>query len=314
MVLIRGTTRRRFLAQLLRLAGGVGMLSTLLEGCTDSKDVESAPRVSKSVVVRPSSPSTDSTWDTFAADVQVRLERVDSVGNAVDASDPGFSFSVERKLQSNGSWKSVLTMQSTSEAMAPRPFGALFEPERFDIGRVEDDGLGGAPRVYNRRGDLLRAPSEEDLRSLFPKASVPQKMKNDIAGAQGANPPAAKRFDRKWVEQFVSSKDNSANRRIALERAMGRAVGQVAGKDRYLKRNGSTVIEVLADPTTALASEINEATDGTLTARTQLRYSDGPDGLLTLQSVRLERAERGSAKSRAITTITYSNVRLERRG
>jgi hypothetical protein len=286
------------------------ILFSNLSACTDSLEIQSVPKPARTVVVRPASPGEDSTWDTFAADVVVRLERVDSAGNTVDASDPGIAFSLERTLQSTGAWRSIMTVRSSSSDIAPAPKGVLFEADRFDIGRIEDDGLGALPRVYNRRGDLLQAPSDKDIQALFPNSG---QQKNDYSSSQTSTAPTSKRFERRWVESFVTPKSKAADRRAAIEAAFGASVGQLNGRDRYVKNNGSTLIEILVDRSRGLPVEMNEAYEGALRARTSLSYADAPDGLITLQAVRSERQESDTTRARSIVTVTYSNVRLERR-
>jgi hypothetical protein len=297
-----------------RLLAVISLLGIAVLACTDSPGIQSVPQPAKAVVVHSASPGDDSTWDTFAADVSVRLERVDSAGKSVDASDPGLGFSLERTLQSNGVWKSVITVRSSSELVAPRPKGATFESDRFDIGRIEDDGLGALPRVYNRRGDLLSAPSESDLQSLFPGTSLPAEIGNRIKESQGASAPSPKRNERRWVERFVTAKERVAERRAAIENAFGSATGKLGGRDRYVRQDGDNLVEILVDGAKVLPVEVNEAFNGMLRAHTSFSYADSGDGLVTLQSIRSERAESNATKGRSILTITYANVRLERRG
>jgi hypothetical protein len=101
-----------------------------------------------------------------------------------------------------------------------------------------------------------------------------------------------------------------AERRAALAAAFGPAAGRVRTRQRFLRRTGEEVAEVLVDPTSSLPVEVNTVRGGKLLARSLFTYRTLPDGRVVRASQRDETAADSDDSSgrRSVTLTTYQPV------
>jgi hypothetical protein len=110
-----------------------------------------------------------------------------------------------------------------------------------------------------------------------------------------------------WLDALLADPRQADERRLALRRAYGAPVGRVGGLDRYLRRNGDAVNEVLADPRTSVVLESSVARDGVLQERAQFEYAARPDGSLFRHTIRTEHAS-ADGQGRSMVTVAFSNL------
>lgn len=260
---------------------------------------------------RAASLSPTDSWDTFSADVTIRRHLKSAAGDA-SAEAPLVRYRWTRSQRAGG-WKSTIEIARLAAPMIRSTRGQALLAEPTTIVRIEDDEDGTAPRVYNRRGLLVRLPSVEDRRVLG--EPVPGSL--DVPKLPDLAYPDAKRSStpgRDWVDAFVAAPSRKEARRAALQRRFGRTSGRVRHLDRFITTSADGTMEVLADPASALPIEVNVVRDGALVAQSTLGYSAGANGALIRRSVRSEHVVAADSGARAVAQIELSNVRLDRRG
>ena len=249
--------------------------------------------------------STNDDWDTLVADVTVLTRRVTRRGDPMGFAAAPWRYRLERS-RTPGGWRTAFTIQSPGGRALLTPSGSTPSDDSNEIARIEDDEDGSSPRFYDRRGRAVSAPA----------AALAAVRPTDVAAFLH---PAARRSvrraasDSSWVQGLLAAPHARSERRAALEGRHGRAVGQVRGLDRYLSADGDRLREVLVDPVSALAVEINVTRAGTLISQRTTSYVPGANGTLVKRRVRSERLLSDESGTRAITDIEFTGVRLERR-
>jgi hypothetical protein len=250
-------------------------------------------------------------WDTFSVDVTMRRHLVSADG-AASAEAPLVRYRWTRS-QRQGGWTSTIEIAGLAAPAIRSSRGQAPLSEPTTIVRIEDNEDGTAPRVYNRRGHLVRLPSVDDRRILG--EPVPGSI--DVPQLPDLTYPDAKRSSspgRDWVDAFVAAPARKAARRSALQHRFGRTTGRVRHLDRFVTTSADGTMEVLADPASALPIEVNLVRDGALVAQSTLGYSVGANGALVRRSVRSEQVVATGSTNRAVARIELANVRLDRRG
>lgn len=251
------------------------------------------------------------TWDTFSADVTIRRHLVSADG-AASAEAPQVRYRWTRS-QREGGWKSTIEIAGLARPDIQSTRGRVPLAEPTSIVRIEDDEDGTAPRVYNRRGQMIRLPSVDDRRVLG--EPVPGSL--DVPRLPDLAYPDARRSSspgRDWIDAFVAAPARKDARRAALQRRFGRTTERVRNLDRFVTTSAEGTMEVLADRVTALPVEVNIVRDGALVAQSTLGYGAGSHGALVRRSVRTEQLVAAGSSARAVAHIELSNVRLDRRG
>jgi hypothetical protein len=244
-------------------------------------------------------------WDTLIADVTVATRRVTRRGEPAGFAAAPWRYRLERSRTPSG-WRTAFTVQSPGGRVLLTPSGSTSSDDSNEIARIEDDEDGSSPRFYDRRGRRVSAPAGA-LAAVRPTdvAAIPQ-----VSRRRSVHHPGS---DSSWVHGLLATPLERSERRAALERSHGRAVGQVRGLDRYLSADGDRVREVLVDPASALAVEINVTRAGMLLSQRVTSYVPGADGTQVKRRVRSERLLSDESGTRAITEIEFTSVRLERR-
>lgn len=260
-------------------------------------------------------PAAAEPWSAFGADITVRRGRVDADGRPTGPGAPAITYRWEQTRTPRG-WKTVLRLTAAERRAAKTLDGEQPIEHPFAVARIEDEGDGSPPKLFDRRGRPVELPGEAFRRRL---ASL---MRAD--GLLPAAPPAAatSRPDLPMrpepaasMPPAIAREADAPGRRAALERRFGRAAGRVGALDRYVAALERDTLEVLADPDSALPVEINVARDGRLRSHVAMRYATAAGGALVREALRAERLLEDGTGMRAVTEIELANVRLEpRRG
>jgi hypothetical protein len=254
-------------------------------------------------------PTVPPIWDTFRADLTIRHAIVRADGQPLAAAAPATTVRLERR-ETGGRWRSTVTLQSIERpdirGLATGP--AVENP--FQVVRMEYDEDGTPPRMYDRYGRLVRLPRAEDRRWLHTPATLAAGLPvvESLAGRIG--PPPAALVGRDWIDAVLAPPAQRSARRAALERQLGRPVGQVRGLDRFLAYIGDAVHEVLVDPAAAVPVEVNTTRQGQLAARTTFAHVRDAAGVLVSRSSRTERTLTGDSAERSVTTTELTNIQL----
>lgn len=250
-------------------------------------------------------------WDTFVADIAVRRHLLSADG-APSAEAPTLHYRWTRSQRQNG-WTSRMDLTNASAPTIQSANGRLLAIDPTAIGRVEDDEDGTPPRVYDRRGQIVRLPSIDDRRVLgTPVAGslhLPELPEVDSSRATRRSSTG-----REWVDAFIAAPTQASVRRDSLRRGFGPSAGRVRHLDRFVRSDATGTTEVLADTATGLPVEINVVHDGVLTTQSTLDYLVGAGGVRVRRSVRTEQRVVATSASRAVAVVNWSNLRLEHRG
>jgi hypothetical protein len=246
-------------------------------------------------------------WDTFVTDVTIRHTRVRSDGTPVGAAARPLRYRWERTLGHLG-WKTTLSFHAATGA-AESAADARPQDARYEVARLEDDGDGTRLRVFNRRGELMQLPPLEALGLASARQLLPETA--DLAAGHGLVSTGGE-DGREWIENFIASPARLPARRETLRRRFGREVGNVGGLTRFLKTDQGETEEVLADPASGLAVEVNLVRGGRLVFHSRLAYARQKDGAWVRRAMHVEQ-EVSDAGDRVSTDLELSNIRLERR-
>jgi hypothetical protein len=243
-------------------------------------------------------------WTIFSADVTVKSARVNAHGQPAGAAAPVVRYRWQRVLTASG-WRSAMTLLESKGPTVHALSGQKQLDNPFAIDRIEDDEDGTPVRVFNRNGAQVALPtSAEWSRSSMPLA----KPAVDLSLANAARPLFV---GRDWIESIVASPSKAGDRRATLERQFGKSIGRTRSLERFLTRRHEETMEVLVDPASALALEINVLQDSVLVRHTTVRYVPEADGSFVRRSLHTEHAIPGGNGERSITDIELSNVRFE---
>jgi hypothetical protein len=244
----------------------------------------------------------DQPYDWIAADVT--LQRA-LAGDAHEIAAPKVTYRVTHQRHGGG-WKTVLEIHDRERPIIQTEDGPERLRDRSKVARVEDDGDGRPPRFYDHAGALIRSGRLSDQSVLGP----PRNVKLPPA-PQALTTGAGRSADPGGFQPLLLSRTDTPRRRDALVKNLGPPVERLRGRDRYIRRRGDTVEEVLTDPEWAVPVELSVLRRGTRVAHTTVDYQQGPGGALVSRTIRSERALQGARAGRAVTTVTFSNVRAE---
>ncbi|HXH05491.1 MAG TPA: hypothetical protein VNI83_02760, partial [Vicinamibacterales bacterium] len=253
-------------------------------------------------------------WSAFAADVIIRRSRVDAAGRPLGSFAPAVTYRWEQTRTPRGV-RTVFALVASERRMVRTLHGEEPLDSPFAIARVEEEGDGSPLRLFDERGRAVEVPDADASRlaALMRADGLVPAVPPSRAPA-GADPPVRPAGAFPWPVPVERVTDAPA-RRAALERRFGRPSGRVGAHDRYELRTGDALVEVLADPNSALPVEINVAREGQLKSQIRMRYAPTEGGALVRQAVRAERLLEDGRGTRTVTDIELANVRLEpRRG
>jgi hypothetical protein len=258
------------------------------------------------------SPAFEATIESAAADITIRQWRVTADGARAGVDPPAVSVRVEA-ARNGSAWRTSLSMTGLDRPVARGLAGPQALDNPFLVSRLEYDDDGTPPRMFNARGQLMAMPGENERRALGLPEGLRDKNWDPSAvlgrvGAPGRGP------DRTGLAGLVVGVADAPKRRADVERHFGKRIGQVRGHDQFILRSGAQVDELLITPDTAVPVELNETTEGELTARMEFEYdAQGADALVR-RHVRAERAIGKSGGERMVTDLSVTNLTLVRRG
>jgi hypothetical protein len=247
-------------------------------------------------------------WNAYGADIITVLRNVRADGKPAAFAEIPSSRHVERRLEGNR-WHTTMTIGSRAGTM-PASFAA--QAARTRIVRVEDDGDGSPPRLYNGEGVLI--PPYSDLHQPRPalrRSTVPAMPVIERPVTQRPVKPA----DRSSVQAWILSSDGLAGRTEALQRAFGTPSSIVdrPGFNRYVVHHGAAAVTtVTVDAGLGATVEMVEVNGSDTTLHVTLAYDSHADGVMTLSHERIERPAKRLG-GRTILESTYQNVYLAKR-
>ena len=251
-------------------------------------------------------------WDTFSADITLRRSRVDAAGQPAGDGVSAQQYHWERS-SATGHWKTTMTLAPASPVWLRTLRGSAALDDRLLVARIEDDEDGSGPRIYNKRGDRLRAPGALD--QLLPAApdSDPGRFPHPPAAkaAAGQRPRATQ--SAQWIDNHFIKRKGQDARRMALQRRHGSPAGQVRGLDRYVTTHGDRTEETLVDRQLQVPVETNVVRQWRLVSHRTMSYAPAGGDLVVRRSIRTERLVSPKTGERAIVDIEFTNVRLEQR-
>ena len=266
----------------------------------------------RAAAAKPSSLAPTDAWDTFSADITLRRTRVDASGQPLgDGAAQQYHW---ERSSATGHWKTTMTLAPASPVSLRALRGAAALDDRLLVARIEDDEDGSGPQIYNKRGELLRAPAALD--QLLPSKPGRNPGRSPLAPATTAaagQRPRAMQSASQWIDNHFVKRNGQGARRLALQRQHGPAVGQVRGLDRYVTANGDRTEETLVDRQLQVPVETNVVHQGRLVAHRTMSYAAAGADLVVRRSVRTERLVSPETGERAIVDIEFTNVRLEQR-
>ena len=262
-----------------------------------------------------STPDPQERWNTFTADVTIRRGLRDAAQLSGQNDGPPLKYRLIR-VESGQFWKTTMLVVGRTRSDVVAPTGRL-QPIPPLVSRIEDDGDGSEPRLYDLQGALLRPPSKIDRQkmgapeSVF--ASTDALLESQPADAKGQRPADR---GREWVDALMPSLERNSARRAALQKRFGNAVGKVRGLDRYVQTSADQTLEVLADDNLNVPVEINSVRGGALLSHATFVYEAGPQGALVRRRAHVEHAipDRPERKdARLVLDVELANVTLEDR-
>lgn len=241
------------------------------------------------------------------ADVAVRQEWTDEVGQPVSGSPRPLTYRLEQAVTAAGSTTSLSLVEGDQPAT-----GMTADPptpgDPFVVVRMVHDDRRGL-RLFNRRGDLVPSPRPADRRVFRQTGEVPRAEQIDdlltraASASRGTSAPAA------WASRLVVERSAAGARAEVLRAALGPPVDHTAGLDRYVAARPDAMAEVLVDAAAALPVEINVVRGGSLATRTRFVHDAAPGGILVRRRTLIERVAPGG-RGRVVTDIELSNVEV----
>jgi hypothetical protein len=248
-------------------------------------------------------------WDTFRADLSIRYAVVRTDGQPAGPAAPAATVRLERR-ETGGRWKTTLTLRDIER---PQIRGLSTSPivdNPFLVVRMEYDEDGTPPRLYDRHQRLVHLPRAADRLVFHTPATLAAGLPALPSRGNRAGSPRVPLTGRDWVDAILARPEHQLQRRAALDRQLGRAVGRVRGLDRFTTVSGDTVHEVLVDPQAAVPVELNTTRQGGLIARTTWTHIRNATGELVSRTSRTERLLAEGSGDRSVTITELANIQL----
>jgi hypothetical protein len=250
-------------------------------------------------------------WDTFSADISIQRSTVNAAGEPIGTGPQRLQYHWEQSQTTDG-WKTSMTLSTAGRHTVQSLSGPMQVDEPLAVTRIENDGDGAPPRMYDDQGRLVQLPSSDEMLTggQANGASI-NPLRALMDPTAPSQPPS---FGREWIERVMATPSRQASRREALDRRYGKSLERIGGLDRFLTASGDQMTELLVDPDSSLPVEINLVKDGTLVAHTTFAYQSGVAGSQIRRLTHSERLLPGNTGERAVIDVEVTNVRLERRG
>lgn len=229
----------------------------------------------------------------FSARLAVRHRRFPAPDTLHGRDAPDVVMRLTREFRA-GRWQTTLAVERPPDLFVDLSGGRAPVRNPFLITRVELNDDEDEPRMYDQQGRRVRAMSMADL---------------PVLGAAGTlRRPRTTRGDRATAAvAWLAESGRQAERRDAIVRAFGPAVGRTRGLDRYVTQTTTGRQEVLVTPDTALPVELRSAVEGA-EVQTDVTYEPyGPYGYVR-RFMRSEHRFSAAAAGRTVTEVELSNV------
>ena len=266
-----------------------------------------APAESKAASLAPTDP-----WNTLSADITLRRSRVDAAGQPVGDGVTAQRYHWERS-SATGHWKTTMTLAPASPLSLRTLSGTAPVDDRLMVARIEDNEDGSGPRIFNKRGDMLRAPGTLDQLLPARPDGDPARFPPPPASNAAHGRPQATQSVSQWIDNHFLKRNGHGARRLAFQRRHGPPVGQVRGLDRYVSTHGDRTVETLVDRQLQVPIEANVVRQGQLVSHRTMSYAPAGGDFVVRRSLRTERLVSSKTGERAIVEIEFANVRLEQR-
>ena len=247
------------------------------------------------------------TWDRFSADLSFRQAFINPDGTPQQTQPPATAFHLERSRSSRG-WRTVITLRSFDRVVFKAAGTVRTAENPYVIARMESDGDGQPPRLYNLRGEPISLPTANDRRLLAAPVPATLSVPDWNALATRVATTALLPAPDAWVDSVVATPDRRTSRRAAIEASFGPPRGRLSGLDRYVATTGDVTNEMLVNADIVIPAEINTALRGTLMTRTTFAHEARAGGVFVRRFSHAERRLPEAGDVRAVTDIEMTNV------
>jgi hypothetical protein len=251
-------------------------------------------------------------WDTVTTDLVIRQGRISADGKPIGVPPPAMVLALERR-HILGRFTTTIRLKEAEGATVQSPRGAEVLGNPFGVTRLEL-AEGEPPRYYNAAGQQVAAVSEADRARLgLPAALRDPNWDPSTLLARIPAAPAASGV-RSVATGLLLRADEQAQRRVGLEKRFGQAVGQVRGLDRFVRRDGDAVHELLVRTDADLPVEVNIGINGQLVSRAEFTYESQPGVGFVRRRMRAEQLIPKGDGARTVTDVEFTNVAFSTRG
>jgi len=290
----------------LRFAVTTAAITVVVTGCHDRSSPTLPVRSEVRTPVSVANVGNPQAWDTFVADVAITTTREGGKSN-LPPTMPPIAYHLERSLQGNGKWRNVMTIDRSAMALALKSSVGRRLPATA-VARIEDDGDGTPPRMYNADGGVVHTGQPPALPSSFP--ANPNTQSPVPTPRRTLSPAASPRMLANWIDGVVLTSQKTEERRESFLRAYGQP-RVLSGATEYQVVRDSVTSIIRVDPSAQAITEVQHLVGGVLLGRWQFGYERQPDGTMIRSSISAEGKDRVTGGRR--TTVTrFSNIRLEK--
>lgn len=239
------------------------------------------------------------------AELTIRRRVVDAGGAPRGATPPGVRYRLERTRSERG-WKTVMHLLEEERPLVRGADGDVSIDASLSISRVEDEGDGTSPRVFNRRGVEVRLPGTAQIEEWL---AAPGALRRGVPPAETTGVATKADADRRnFFAGFLIAIADRPERRGAIQRRLGPPVDRVRGFDRHVVSSGNEVHETLVEPFAMVPVEVAVFRDGERVEVTRHSFQPGERGDLVRRGMRHERRLPGTSGDWLVVDVEFSNV------
>jgi hypothetical protein len=213
-----------------------------------------------------------------------------------------------------GQWRTTFTLKALEPIEVHTPSGPRSMENPFAIARIEYEGDGLAPKMYDRRNRLVSGPTPDDIRALGVPKGAPNRPPDlpDLVAHSPRLPHVA--IDDGPAAGLVARAADAGARRSDLVRRLGVPVGRLRGLDRFVTQTGQLLEEVLVQPEAGLPVEINLVRGGALVSHARFDYETFGGGAFLRRRFRHEEALPDGGGTRLVTEVELTNISVSEGG
>lgn len=283
------------------LAVGAGILTT--GACRDTVEPRGLqPATVMRTVVARSTLGDTASWDTYGADITTRVTHFRADGKLDAFAALPLSYHLERHL-AFGHWRTSMTLAPVAAKLAQR---AAAQAAVTRVARIEDDGDGTPPRLYNAQGAVIKLPERMPTAPFGGSAPTLPSLPNKTSR------PADKPADRSAIKSLVLAPEGATERRAAIVRAFGQVARRTSSSEEYIVQRADGQVTVRVDPAIAAVIEMIEQNGADTILHVLINYDRQADSLALIKSIRISRGAVGSRRA-SMTETVYQNFYLAKR-